>query len=154
MRVALEYSIEQILPHSGRMQLIDRAIEGDEESLVSELVIRDDNLFFDGASVGGWVGIEYMAQTVAAWAGWRARLLGESPKIGFLLGTRRYNCSRAAFHLGDTLRVEVRRHFQADNGLAQFDCKLEIDGATVATAALTVFEPEDADAFLKGQGNE
>jgi len=150
MRVAIDLPITDIVPHAGSMCLLDRALEADAESLLAEVTIRDTGLFHDGSGVGGWVGIEYMAQAMAAWGGWQSRLRGEAPKLGFLLGSRRYLCSRPIFHSGETLRVEVHRQFAADNGLGQFDCRIEIAGVEVATAALTVFEPEDAQQFLKG----
>lgn len=150
VRLAVVYPITDIVPHGGKMCLLDRAIDGDAESLSSEVTIRQDGLFFANGGVDAWVGIEYMAQTVAAWAGWRARLRGEVPQIGFLLGSRRYDCTRSRFALGETLRIDVHRHFQADNGLGQFDCSIWCDGQTVATASLTVFEPANAEEFLMG----
>ena len=153
-RAPVSYPISAIVPHSGKMSLLDRAIDGEAEGLSCEVTIRADGLFFSDGGVDGWVGIEYMAQTVAAWAGWRARLRGETPKIGFLLGSRRYTCSRPRFVLGETLRVDVHRQFQADNGLGQFDCQIHVDGHTVASASLTVFEPSDANEFLMGNGRE
>ena len=154
MRDPIALPMAELVPHSGRMRLLDAAIEGDDESLLARVEIRADSLFFDGAGVGAWVGIEYMAQAVAAWAGWRMRLAGGEPKVGFLLGSRRYESERSAFQLGECLLVEARRQFQADNGLGYFDCLITIDGAQVASAALTVFEPEDAIRFLRERGNE
>ncbi len=151
MRTPIHLAMSELVPHAGRMRLLDAAIEGDEESLRARVEIRADSLFFDGSGVGAWVGIEYMAQTVAAWAGWRARLEGGEPKIGFLLGSRRYSCARPQFLLGDVLIVEAQRQFQADNGLGHFDCRLSIDGAPVAEASLTVFEPDDAARFLSAR---
>ena len=147
-RLAVSYPITAIVPHAGKMCLLDRAIDGDAESLSCEVTIRDGGLFFKDGGVDGWVGIEYMAQTVAAWAGWRARLRGESPQIGFLLGSRRYECSQPRFALGQTYRVDVSRLFQTDNGLGQFDCSIQLDGQIVASATLTVFEPVNAEEFL------
>ncbi|WP_233582457.1 hotdog family protein [Corallococcus sp. CA053C] len=141
MRTPIDLPIADLVPHGGRMRLLDRALEGDAETLLAEVTVREDSLFFVDGAVGGWVGIEYMAQAVAAWAGWHARLRGETPKVGFLLGTRRYECSRPAFQPGECLRIEVHRQFFADNGLGQFDCTITIGTETVATAALTVFEP-------------
>lgn len=149
-----DYPISHIVPHAGAMSLLDRAVAGGDDWLAAEVDIREGGLFFDGRGVGGWVGVEYMAQAVAAWAGWQARQRGEAPKVGFLLGTRRYDCARPCFLPGETLRVTVKREFQADNGLGQFDCRIEIGEDVVATAALTVFEPQDAESFLKGSGNE
>ena len=50
-----------------------------------------------------------MAQAIAAWAGYTAQLRGEPVKLGFLLGTRRYESSRPIFVLGSLLRVHVQR---------------------------------------------
>ena len=138
-----EYAIAELVPHEGAMRLLDRALEADATGLVAELTIRDDGLFHRDGGVEGWVGIEYMAQAVAAWAGHGARERGEVPRIGFLLGARKYACSRPRFLVGEVLRVEVRQKFVADNGLGQFDCSIAIGGQTVASAALTVFEPPE-----------
>ena len=154
LRVPVAYGIADIVPHAGTMCLLDAATDGDAESLNCEVTIREGGLFFNDGGVDGWVGIEYMAQAVAAWAGWRARLRGEEPKIGFLLGSRRYECTRPRFALGDNLQVGVHRQFQADNGIGQFDCRIAIAGQTVAHATLTVFEPGSADDFLMGQASE
>ncbi|WP_157461872.1 beta-ketoacyl-ACP synthase [Chitinimonas koreensis] len=151
-RAAADYPIAELVPHAGAMSLLDRAIEGDGEHFVAEVDIRPGGLFCGDDGVGAWVGIEYMAQAVAAWAGWQARQRGEAPKVGFLLGSRRYACSVPVFRSGQVLRVAVRQEFRADNGLGQFDCRIEIAGETVATAALTVFEPDDALQFLGGEG--
>jgi predicted hotdog family 3-hydroxylacyl-ACP dehydratase len=153
-----QWPIAQLVPHSGRMCLLASAAAGEGDSLQAELTIRADDIFFDsmgpGSGVGAWVGIEYMAQAVAAWAGLRARRTGDAPKLGFLLGSRRYQSSRSAYALGERLIIDVRREFQADNGLGQFDCRIEIAGETVASAHLTVFGPDDPVAFLRGESNE
>ncbi|MGE6761313.1 3-hydroxylacyl-ACP dehydratase [Corallococcus interemptor] len=151
MRIVIDQPIEELVPHEGRMRLLDRVLEGDADSLLAEVTVREDSLFFADGAVGGWVGIEYMAQAVAAWAGWHSRKRGGTPRVGFLLGTRRYECSRPVFKAGETLRIEVHRQFSADNGLGQFDCTLSIGTEKVATAALTVYEPQPGQDL--GRGN-
>ena len=146
--------ISALVPHAGRMSLLTRVVAVEAEAVHAQVIIEAGDLFLDalgpGSGVGGWVGIEYMAQAVAAWAGAHQ---GEA-RIGFLLGSRRYQCSRAAFVPGELLDIHVRREFQADNGLGQFACRIEIAGEAVATAQLTVFGPEDPQAFLRGEVNE
>lgn len=151
MRVGINKPVSSIVPHAGKMSLLSRVIEGDEESIVVEADIHADSPLYSGGGIGGWVGIEYMAQAIAAWAGWRASLKGEPPRIGLLLGTRRYECSRPLFVVGETLRIEARQVLWSESGLAQFECRIQVDGDEVATAALTVFEPHDSDDFLKGR---
>jgi predicted hotdog family 3-hydroxylacyl-ACP dehydratase len=148
------FKLADLVPHAGRMSLLKRIVAVESESLHAQVKIEEGDLFLDamgpGSGVGGWVGIEYMAQAVAAWAGSQQ---GEA-KIGFLLGSRRYQCSRAAFAPDELLDIHVRREFQADNGLGQFACRIEIAGEAVATAQLTVFGPDDPQAFLRGEVNE
>lgn len=132
------------------MVLLDRVISVDEESLCAEVGIRSDTLFCGPDGVGAWVGIEYMAQAIAAWAGYNAQLRGEPVKLGFLLGTRRYECSRPIFLLGSVLRVYVQRLFQDDNGLGSFECRIDDAQGPLSTATVTVFQPINDDDFPEG----
>lgn len=143
--------IAELMPHEGPMCLLDRVIAVEGERLSSEVVVPADGLFGHDGGVGAWVGIEYMAQAVAAWAGWQARQLGKPPCIGLLLGTRRYSCAVPRFTAGQRLQVSIERGYQADNGLAQFECRIHADGVELACALLTVFAPEDPTAFLNGE---
>jgi predicted hotdog family 3-hydroxylacyl-ACP dehydratase len=121
---------------------------------VAEATVRPDHLLLRDGQLSAAAGIEYMAQAAAAWAGWQRHASaapGGAARIGFLLGTRRYQCSRAAWRVDDVLRVRVQRLFQADNGLGQFECVITIAGTEVARASLNVFGPDDPEAFLNGQ---
>src|SRR5574341_117665 len=97
--------IRSLLPHSGPMVLLDRVIAADEESLCAEVRIRQNSLFCNAGGVGAWVGLEYMAQAIGAYAGYAAKLRGDPIRIGFLLGTRRYQCSQPQFAVGSLLKV-------------------------------------------------
>jgi len=142
--------IRSLLPHAGPMVLLDRVISVDEDSLLAEVCIRSDSLFCSGGGVGAWVGIEYMAQAIGAWAGYTAQLRGEPVKLGFLLGTRRYECWRPIFLLGSVLRVHVQRLFQSENGLGSFECSIDNEEGRVATANVTVFQPHNVNDFILG----
>jgi predicted hotdog family 3-hydroxylacyl-ACP dehydratase len=142
--------IRSLIPHAGPMVLLERVISVDEDSLCAEVAIRSDSLFCEADGVGAWVGIEYMAQAIGAWAGYAAQLRGEPIKLGFLLGARRYECCRPTFALGSVLRVRVRCVFQDENGLGSFDCSIDDEEGRVATATVTVFQPLDLDDFLAG----
>lgn len=143
--------IAELVPHAGAMCLLDRVIAAGGERLSAEVVVPAQGLFSRDGGVGAWVGIEYMAQAVAAWAGWQARAAGEAPRIGLLLGTRRYRCGVPGFAAGQRLQIDIERAYQADNGLGQFDCRIQADGVELASATLTVFGPEDPSAFLNGE---
>jgi len=142
--------IRSLVPHAGPMVLLDRVISVGEDSLLAEVRIRSDSLFCNTDGVGAWVGIEYMAQAIGAWAGYTAQARGEPVKLGFLLGTRRYDCSRPIFILGSLLRVHVLRVFQDENGLGSFECSIDNEEGRVATATVAVFQPPNVNDFLHG----
>ncbi len=133
--------IVDLLPHAPPMVLLDRVVAAGDEQLSAEVTIRADSEFCREGRVGAWVGIEYMAQAVAAWSGWQARQRGEPVKVGFLLGTRRYDALRSEFLIGETLLVYVEREFQADNGLARFRAEIRCGDELCAQASISVYEP-------------
>ncbi|MEW6759265.1 MAG: hotdog family protein [Pseudomonadota bacterium] len=145
-----EIDIHSLVPHSGAMSLLGRFLDADDESLRAEVTITLDTMFCTEGEVGAWVGVEYMAQAVAAHAGWCARLRGEPVRVGFLLGSRKYACSVASFPVGSVLKIEVRRALQGENGLGAFDCRIEDGtGAELASATITVFQPHNVEEFLQ-----
>jgi predicted hotdog family 3-hydroxylacyl-ACP dehydratase len=139
--------IEHYVPHRRGLLLIDRVLAADDDSAVCELTVRD-GLFADtdAAIVPAWVGIEYMAQAIAAWAGVRHARHGSQPRPGFLLGSRRYMAHVHAFPLGQRLHVTVTCELLGDNGLGMFDCAIldALSGQPQAEARVSVYEqPEN-----------
>lgn len=142
--------VAAVVPHSGGMLLLDALLDVDDSQATARATVRATNLFADAAGVPGWLGIEYMAQTIAAWSGMRNHHAGQPPAIGFLLGSRRYECDVAAFPVGSELTICVRSELIGDNGLGMFACTLSIGEREVARANVSVFQPADAQAFLQG----
>ena len=145
--------IRALVPHSGQMVLLDRALGADTDNLCAEVRIHAGSMLAGEQGVGAWVGIEYMAQAIAAHAGYLARLAGAPVKIGFLLGARRYEAQLPLFVDGSVLQVHVQQALQGENGLGAFECRIEMAGAVLAQATITVFQPEDAKQFLQESMN-
>ena len=101
--------IVDLLPHSGAMVLLDRVISADDDNLCAEVRIHAGSMLATPQGVGAWVGIEYMAQAIAAHAGWKARRRQQPVKVGFLLGSRKYQAGVPYFAPGSVLRVHVHR---------------------------------------------
>eukprot|EP01042_Synura_sphagnicola_P034932 gene34932-44776_t len=120
------------------MLLLDRVLKVDAEQLCAQVTIRADSMFCDEQGVGAWIGIEYMAQAIAAYAGYQALQRGERVKVGFLLGTRRYACSRPWFAVGTSLHVEVQQLLQAENGMGSFACTIHDSDTQQQLAQATV----------------
>ena len=148
---SLPWSVPELLPHSGAMILIDDAIGDGEEWVESGVRIGEDSLLYEpGYGVPAWVGIEYMAQTVAMYSGIQARRADEEIKIGFLLGTRRYTAMTAYFPLGSYLRIHARVEWQ-DGQMAVFDCRIE-EKACLAKARINVYQPQDVSTVIQRGG--
>lgn len=143
-----EYSVAELVPHSGKMSLLDNIVEYRDGWLRAEVSITADSMFADKQGVPAWIGLEYMAQAVGAYAGWQERLKGGPPKLGFLLGTRKYLCSTDYFAIGTKLIVTVQLEMEAANGLNVFQCVLQGEGVD-ASANLNVFQPDDPGKFIQ-----
>lgn len=143
--------IAELLPMQPPMVFLDRVVSYEDPKLVTEVDIRPGIPFCEDDGVPAWIGIEYMAQAVAAHAGVEARLRGEPPTIGFLLGTRAYRCSIDRFALGERLRIHVEPLF-SEEGLGAFSCSIEM-ADTVAAATVNVYQPEKGslDEFWAGK---
>nr|WP_315217812.1 3-hydroxylacyl-ACP dehydratase [uncultured Duganella sp.] len=154
MTTAAMPDVSLLVPHSGQMVLLERVLSADKDELCAEVRIRADSVLAGERGVGSWVGIEYMAQAISAHAGWLSHLRGGGVKVGFLLGSRKYDTSVPYFVPGSVLRVHVHRVLQAENGLGAFDCRIDdanaADGApSLATATVTVFQPHNVNQFLE-----
>ena len=139
----IDIKVADILPHDGTMVLLDNVLEYDQQSLVAAVTVRDDGLFGDGKTIPAWIGIEYMAQTVAAHGGMMCHLAGKPINLGFLLGTRRYTCNISEFTVGMHLTVKVERLIE-DQGLGVFTCQILGDGIDIS-AKLNVYQPDKAE---------
>lgn len=151
--------IRQLVPHAGPMVLLDRVVEVDDNALCATVTIDADSMFYSPgmAGVGSWVGVEYMAQAIAAHAGYLAWRAGRPVQVGFLLGARKYDAAVPAFAVGSTLYVRAALVLRGENGLSAFDCSIALSGdagaPALASATLTVFQPEDVEHFLQENQN-
>ena len=145
------YDIERVVPHRGTMRLVDRLVAWDEDSVAVELRVPHEGPFSHAEGVPAWVGVEYMAQAVAAWAGWQAVQAQQPVKLGFLLGTRKYQAHCSHFAPGMVLEVQVRSELIGENGLGMFECQIrqQDNEQVLAQARISVYEPEDGSAYIR-----
>lgn len=142
-------SIANFMPHSGAMCWLDELIDYTPDSIRALAIITAEHPFCEAGVVEPWHGMEFMAQAIAAWAGLHASAQGKPPPLGFLLGTRRLELDFEAFLVGDRLEIFARQEFAAENGLSAFHCEIHRAGSCIARAMLSVFEPANADEFLR-----
>ncbi|GAB7127057.1 hotdog family protein [Silvimonas sp. JCM 19000] len=144
------FPIADLVPHAGPMLLLDALVSVDKGTLTARVTPRADDLFDVNGEVGAWLGLEYMAQTTAALAGWEGLQRGETPRVGFILGTRRYVTHVSSFVVGQPLLITVTREFEADNGIGVTACRITSpDGVVLAEAMISAYQPDDLAAYLK-----
>lgn len=144
----IDWPVAELLPHAGDMILIDHVVAFDEESIHTQGTVQAAGMFNDlDGSLPAWVGVELMAQSVAAYAGCRARQQGRPVEIGFLLGTRKYQCNVDRFALGTRLDIHARRSLEDDGGMGVFECELLGPGIAVH-ARLNVYRPPQVEQYL------
>ena len=150
-----------LLPHSGRMVLLDEVLSYDDNNLHAVCTVRPDCILLpDGANaLPGWLGLEIMAQGVGAWAGAHALDAGRPVQLGFLLGTRKLHFACPEIPVGTVLDVQITLSWQ-DNAtnMGVFDCTLACrtpppgrddpaPGTLLLSGALNVFSPTSREAL-------
>lgn len=145
----IDWPLAELLPHAGDMILIEQILGFDEEQIHTRLTVKPGGLFsLPDGSLPAWVGVELMAQSVAAFAGCHARQKGNPVALGFLLGTRKFECNVEAFPAGSELTIHGIRSLEDDNGMGVFECHIHGPGIE-ASARLNVFRPPQPSQYLE-----
>lgn len=145
----IAWPVKDLIPHGEAMVLLNSVVSWHENGLCAELSINEKSLFVEAEGVPAWVGLEYMGQAIAAYAGVSARLKNEPVRIGFLVSSRRYEPNCSHFALGAKLEVIVEAITFETTGLQVFACRIENNGETLVTANLNVYMPDDVAAFME-----
>ena len=133
------------------MLLVERVVAWDAQHAVVAATPKPDAWYSDEGAMPSWIGIELMAQAIAAHVGLVARSHARPPKAGVLLGTRQYRATQPRFPPGAELIVNARMTYRDETGLGAYDSTITLNDIVVATANVTVYEPPDFTAFLKQQ---
>jgi predicted hotdog family 3-hydroxylacyl-ACP dehydratase len=143
--------IETLMDHRGRMALVDELVAVEGRSARCRASIRSDNPFLVGQRLPNWALLEYIAQTVAAYAGYIHQANDRAHHRGLLLGCRNLQLAKFNAVVGDQLELFVEETAILEN-LGSFGGKVWYEGLEVASGTLLVYEsPEWPDPA--GLGN-
>ena len=143
-----------LLPHSGRMVLIDRITRYGDDFVEAGAQIKPDHILLVGGILPYTAFIELMAQAVGAYAGLQARKNARPVRLGFLLGTRKLEIFAQSVPVGTHLLATAHMSIQDAEGMGVFDCELRWTDAPetssrtlpsdgiLARASLNVYSPE------------
>jgi predicted hotdog family 3-hydroxylacyl-ACP dehydratase len=151
MPLERHFEMTEILPHDGRMLLLDEMLDAGPEHVVCAVTIRRETMFCDGVNgVPSWVGLEYMAQTVCTYSGIDEARIGKRPSIGLLLGSRRYKAEAPFFPIGSRLRVRADLLLRDESDLVAFACSIAEGDRVLALGDVKAYRPKDVFAVVRG----
>ena len=135
-----------LLPHKGRMFLLDRAvdIDYDEYSIKTQVDVTKESMFYDEALGGipSYVTFEYMAQSISALSGIDNNRKGLPPKVGVILSVSEFKTIIPVLKEGTTVTVLVCQQDIVDR-VFSFTCTAYIGDELVSSGKLTVMEVDD-----------
>ena len=132
--------VETLIPHEGAMVMLDEIVEYSDDHVVCLREITSDALFAEDGCVPATVSIEYMAQTIAAYAGYSGHQRGEEVQLAFLLSCRELTLDVDSYQVGDLLEIEASPSWIGDSRLGSFCCEVRVDGRVTAEAQLNVYQ--------------
>ncbi|WP_243302463.1 hypothetical protein [Geothrix oryzisoli] len=134
-------SPEALLPHRGPSLLLGRILEISGEHCLASARVEPGAWYLDDrGEAPAWLALEWMAQAASAFSGNRHLQAGRAPRIGFLLGTRRFETVVSAFPPGTEFEVEARLIFLDEAGPSAFACQVRHGAETLARATLKAVE--------------
>jgi predicted hotdog family 3-hydroxylacyl-ACP dehydratase len=143
MPTPVTLTIESLLPHRGRMLLVDEIVTLDDEQATTRAVARRDWPLFDGAAVNPLIMVELVAQTAGVHNGLRRmKVRGkDSQTRGWLVGVKKAVLHVDAIAVGDAIVTTAKNAFVFDN-LREIRGTASIDGRPAAEVVLQVVEAE------------
>ncbi|MFM0715971.1 hotdog family protein [Paraburkholderia strydomiana] len=143
--------IEAIIPHRGSMLLIDAVDTFGEETLSARATVDAHAWYADAdGAMPAWIGIELMAQAIAAHVALLAMRGGGRARPGVLLGSRSYKALQPAFAAGACLSIRVVELLRSEEGHGAYECTIHHGDVGCAEAVIKVFQPPDFQSFIEG----
>ncbi len=143
--------IETIIPHRGTMLLIDAVSTFSEDVLSARATVHADAWYADAdGAMPAWIGIELMAQTIAAHVALLAMRGGGQARPGVLLGSRSYRALQPSFAGGAQLLIRAIELLRSEEGHGGYEGTIHHGDVCCAEAVIKVFQPRDFQLFIEG----
>ncbi|MFL9917000.1 hotdog family protein [Paraburkholderia fungorum] len=147
----VQQPIEAIIPHRGTMLLLDAVNTFADDTLSARATVHADAWYADAdGAMPAWIGIELMAQAIAAHVALLAMRGGGSARPGVLLGSRSYQALQPSFASGAQLLIHATELLRSEEGHGAYECTIHHDDVCCAEAVIKVFQPRDFQSFIEG----
>ncbi len=129
--------IENRLPHSGEMILVDSVISVDKQSIKTKSVITPSP-FIQNGKFATFNLLEIMAQSLGLY---KSYIYDSGSSVGFVVGSRKFEIFKPFLNIDDEVICEAVLSTQDESGFGVYECSCEVSGEVVAKARLSVFSP-------------
>jgi predicted hotdog family 3-hydroxylacyl-ACP dehydratase len=133
------YNIEDLIPQRPPMVMIDHLVHSEEKTAGGKLLIKLSNVFcHDGHLLEAGL-VEFIAQTAAAWTGYKQLSVGQEVRLGFIGSVKNlvvYSLPEADTEIVSELVLDSEllgytiitgRVFQAGNLLAECEMRIKLE---------------------------
>jgi predicted hotdog family 3-hydroxylacyl-ACP dehydratase len=145
---SLRLQVADLVPHRGSHELAGPHRQLSTPSrVVAEADVAEAQPVPAQRAAAAWIGIEYMAQAIAAWAGHRARARGDPSRWVSWWARVAMMCNASPSRRAAACASRHTCELMADNGLGMFACRILVGGELAASANLSVFEPPEGDGI-------
>lgn len=140
------YQVEPLLPHSGKMVLLEQISDFGRDFLIAQTQLKEDCLLMKNGEVAGFMGAEIMAQGIAAWAGIYCLKAGKPVDLGYWIGSRKLSIHSATLPLNTPLQIVINLSTEDVSGFGVFDCQLINlqNHQSLVDGRLNVYRPNNA----------
>ncbi|MCX5912206.1 MAG: hypothetical protein NTV04_09770 [Deltaproteobacteria bacterium] len=132
---------ELLIPHRGRMRLIESVKRPTQNGLQAETTVKEGWPLTREGTVSPLLGVELVAQAISALSTWR-RGEGAAPRVGLLVGIKEAEFSRARTPIGVQLSIKVEKLYQVGD-YAVFQGHISAESAFFCRITIQVMEPEE-----------
>lgn len=129
--------ITTYIPQRPPFVMVDKLVSVTDTEIISELTIRNENMFCESGLFYESGIIENIAQTVAAGAGYRTRKKGETPTIGMIGSVKKLSLTKRPI-TGDKLITTIKEITSLNNAMV-VDGTVFVNNETIASCQLNIF---------------
>jgi predicted hotdog family 3-hydroxylacyl-ACP dehydratase len=132
---------EPLIPHRGRMGLIEWVKRPTQNGLHAETTVRERWPLTKEGTASSLLGVELVAQAISALSTWH-RGEGAAPRVGLLVGIKEAEFSNACIPIGIRLSIQVEKLYQVGN-YAVFQGYVSAASEFFCKIIIQVMEPEE-----------
>lgn len=133
--------ITRYIPHRDSLQLIDRILNQHKDNFEVEVAITSDSLFSETHGVPAYCGLEYMAQSIAAFNTLHFSEQNEV-RLGFIVAIRNFETTCEFFPLGAKLKVKVNPILIVEQS-GSFESQIWHNDELVCKGRITAYVPKE-----------